>query len=106
MLRNQIYAGWVVSGENKVKGLHQPLVTQDLFDAVQDALDGKGAAPVVHNTGYPPEFVGALIKHMEEAGVWTDGLLDDREWWDSNGDLNGTHPRDFHNTSFTPNTRF
>jgi hypothetical protein len=70
MLRNQIYAGWVVSGENKVKGLHQPLVTQDLFDAVQDALDGKGAAPVVHNTGYPPEFVGALIKHMEEAGVW------------------------------------
>jgi len=52
VLRNQIYAGWVVSGENKVKGLHQPLVTQELFNAVQEALDGKAngsaAAPVVH----------------------------------------------------------
>jgi len=48
LLRNQIYAGWVVSGENKIKGLHQPLVSQELFDAVQDALDGKVAAPVVH----------------------------------------------------------
>jgi hypothetical protein len=35
------------------------------------------------------EFVVALIKHMEEAGLWTDGLLDDREWWDSEGELNG-----------------
>jgi site-specific DNA recombinase len=48
LLRNQIYAGWVVSGENKIKGQHQPLVSQELFDAVQDALDGKEAAPVVH----------------------------------------------------------
>ena len=56
MLRNQIYAGWVVSGESKVKGLHQPLVTQELFDLVQDALDGKDAAPVVHkkvNSDFP-----------------------------------------------------
>jgi site-specific DNA recombinase len=47
MLRNQIYAGWVISGENKVKGQHEPIVTQELFDAVQDALDGKAATPVV-----------------------------------------------------------
>jgi site-specific DNA recombinase len=56
MLRNQIYAGWVVSGENKVNGLHQPLVTQDLFDSVQDALDGKEAPPVVYqkvNSEFP-----------------------------------------------------
>jgi hypothetical protein len=26
---------------------------------------------------------------MEEAGLWTDGLLDNREWWDSKGELNG-----------------
>lgn len=48
MLRNQIYAGWVVSGENRVKGLHQPLVTQTVFDDVQDALSGKTSAPVIH----------------------------------------------------------
>ncbi|MFZ3188871.1 MAG: recombinase family protein, partial [Candidatus Sulfotelmatobacter sp.] len=56
LLRNQIYAGWIVSGENKVKGLHQPLVTQTLFDDVQDALAGKTSAPVVHkkvNSEFP-----------------------------------------------------
>jgi site-specific DNA recombinase len=47
MLRNQIYAGWVVSGQNKVKGQHEPLVSQDLFDAVQDALDGKAPTHVM-----------------------------------------------------------
>ncbi len=56
LLRNQIYAGWVVSGHNKVKGLHQPLVTQELFEDVQNALDGKNSAPVVHkklNSEFP-----------------------------------------------------
>jgi site-specific DNA recombinase len=55
VLRNQLYAGWVVSGENRVKGIHEPLVSQSLFDAVQDALDGKKSAPVVHKA-VNPEF--------------------------------------------------
>jgi hypothetical protein len=56
LLRNQIYAGWIVSGQNKVKGLHEPLVTQSLFDSMQDALSGKNSAPVVHkkvNSEFP-----------------------------------------------------
>ena len=52
-LRNPIYAGWVVSGEVKVKGLHPALVSQDLFDDVQDALAGKTSAPVVHKKVNP-----------------------------------------------------
>ena len=47
MLRNEIYAGWVVSGQHRVKGQHQPIVTQELFDVVQDALDGKAETPVI-----------------------------------------------------------
>jgi site-specific DNA recombinase len=47
MLRNEIYAGWVVSGQHRVKGLHEPIVSQELFDAVQDALDGKSATHVI-----------------------------------------------------------
>jgi site-specific DNA recombinase len=47
MLRNEIYPGWVVSGQHRVKGQHQPIVTQELFDAVQDALDGKAETPVI-----------------------------------------------------------
>jgi site-specific DNA recombinase len=48
MLRNPIYAGWVVSREIKAQGLHEPIISQELFDAVQDALDGKNTAPITH----------------------------------------------------------
>jgi site-specific DNA recombinase len=41
LLRNELYAGWVVSGELRVKGLHEPLVNQHVFDAVQEVLTGK-----------------------------------------------------------------
>jgi DNA invertase Pin-like site-specific DNA recombinase len=47
MLRNPIYAGWVVSGDTKARGQHEPIISQELFDAVQDALDGKAASPIV-----------------------------------------------------------
>lgn len=50
---------------------------------------GPNVDHLAQHTGYPGEFVGALIKHMEEAGLWIDGLLDDREWWNSEGELNG-----------------
>lgn len=56
LLRNQIYPGWVVSGENKVKGLHEPLISQALFDGVQDALAGKTSVAVVRkkvNSEFP-----------------------------------------------------
>lgn len=51
---------------------------------------GPNADHLAQHTGYPREFVAAaLIEHTEEAGLWTNGLLDDREWWYSNGELNG-----------------
>src|ERR1035438_974962 len=50
---------------------------------------GPNADRLAQCTGYPREFVGGLIEHMKEAGLWTNGLLDDREWWDSGGELNG-----------------
>jgi len=50
---------------------------------------GPNVDQLAKHTGYPLEFVGTLIKHMEEAELWIDGLLDDHEWWDSKGELNG-----------------
>jgi hypothetical protein len=56
---------------------------------VMSAKMGPNANHLAQHTGYPREFVGALIEHMEEGGLWTNGLLDDQEWWDSNDELNG-----------------
>jgi hypothetical protein len=45
ILRNPIYAGWIPlskSGEcPPARGLHQPIITQDLFDRVQAVRSGK-----------------------------------------------------------------
>ena len=47
MLRNPVYKGWVHSGDNKVKGNFQALVSEELFITVQDVLNGK-RVPVPH----------------------------------------------------------
>jgi site-specific DNA recombinase len=48
LLRNPFYAGWVVSGETRVRGNHEPLVSQDLFDRVQERLEGKTNGKTEH----------------------------------------------------------
>jgi len=40
-LRNLPYAGWVKSGDLLVRRTHPPIVTQTLFDTVQDVLAGR-----------------------------------------------------------------
>jgi DNA invertase Pin-like site-specific DNA recombinase len=53
MLANPIFAGWVVSGDIKVKGVHEPLITQELFDAVQDHLNAKAGPHTKLNEEFP-----------------------------------------------------
>ena len=41
MLRNSLYAGWVKTGEITARGVHQSIVSQELFDRVQYVLEGR-----------------------------------------------------------------
>jgi site-specific DNA recombinase len=41
MLTNPIYAGWVVSGEVRARGEHEPLISETLFQEVQKRINGK-----------------------------------------------------------------
>ena len=41
MIRNPVYSGWIHSGENKVKGNFEALVSEELFTTVQDVLSGR-----------------------------------------------------------------
>ena len=40
MVRNEFYAGWIVSGDVRVKGTHAPFISEKLYTAVQAKLDG------------------------------------------------------------------
>jgi len=67
LLRKPIYAGWVYSSSvpEPVKGLHAPIVSQELFDGVQGVLYGRklSSAPKrKHNLAFP-------LKHFVKCGV-------------------------------------
>jgi site-specific DNA recombinase len=40
-IKNPLYMGWIVSGQNRLKGSFEPIVSEELFNAVQEALDGR-----------------------------------------------------------------
>ena len=42
MVCNPVYMGWIHSGENKVKGNFEAIVSEELFATVQDVLQGRG----------------------------------------------------------------
>ena len=67
LLRKPIYAGWVYSSSvpEPVKGLHAPIVSQELFDDVQRILSGRklSSAPKrKQNPAFP-------LKHFVKCGV-------------------------------------
>lgn len=43
----------------------------------------------VEATEYPRDFVDAIVKRMHQAELWTDDVVDDREWWDVNENFIG-----------------
>jgi hypothetical protein len=38
-------------------------------------------------SGYPGEFVQSIAHRMRQAGLWNGHSVDDREWWDADGNL-------------------
>jgi site-specific DNA recombinase len=53
MLQNPIYVGWLVSGDDRVKGTHEPLISDALFQSVQERLNGKSSLHKTLNEDFP-----------------------------------------------------
>src|SRR5262249_47553246 len=53
MLKNPIYVGWVVSKKAQGRGLHQPLISEEIFDAVQLRLNAKSVPHKKLNEDFP-----------------------------------------------------
>jgi DNA invertase Pin-like site-specific DNA recombinase len=62
LLRKPIYAGWVYSTgvDTPVKGLHAPIVSQELFNTVQRILSGRNGSST-HKRRHNPDFP---LKHF------------------------------------------
>ena len=53
MLQNPIYVGWLVSGDDRVKGAHEPLISDALFQSVQERLNGKSSPHKTLSEDFP-----------------------------------------------------
>jgi site-specific DNA recombinase len=53
LLQNEIYTGWIVTGEIRVRGSHEPLVSESLFEQVQQRINGKSTPHVKLNDDFP-----------------------------------------------------
>jgi site-specific DNA recombinase len=53
MLQNLIYLGWIVTDDVKVRGLHEPLITQEVFDAVQNRINSKSVPHTALRDDFP-----------------------------------------------------
>ena len=70
MLRNPIYAGWVVMPSapdmEPVRGQHKAIVTQEMFDRVHWILSGKESKKQVKQKAFNPEFPLRHMTHCAE----------------------------------------
>lgn len=47
---------------------------------------GPNAERLAEATGYPKSFIDRIAMNLQEAGLWVNGMVDDREWLDSSGE--------------------
>ncbi len=79
LLRNPAYAGWVAipSWDIKAPGSWEPLISQEVFDRVQDIMDGKRMAVVPHirnSEDFPLRvFVRCALCGQPLTGSWNKG---------------------------------
>ena len=50
MMRNPFYAGWIEKGGTRIKGTHEPLISDAVFDAVQERLTTKSPHEIESDT--------------------------------------------------------
>jgi site-specific DNA recombinase len=75
ILRNPIYAGWVRSGELLVRGVHQPIVSQQLFDSVQDVLAGRSKTAQPRQSIHPDFALRQFIRCAKCGRGLTAGII-------------------------------
>lgn len=72
VLNNPFYAGWIVQNETRVRGKHEPLISDVTFQRVQDKINGKSRPHQRVNDDFPLRGVvlcGACGKNLTSGWV-------------------------------------
>ena len=74
MLSNPLYTGWIVSGEARVLGNHDPLVSEELFQNVQERINKKSRPHKKLNEDFPLRGVVRCAKCTKPlTAAWVKG---------------------------------
>jgi DNA invertase Pin-like site-specific DNA recombinase len=74
LLSNVIYCGWIKSGENQVRGKHEPLISEETFQKIQDRINGKSRPHAKLNEDFPLRgFVKCSGCGKNLTGGWAKG---------------------------------
>lgn len=76
MLSNEIYAGWIVGLGERVKGIYEPLISQELFDHVQLVLKRRTHRVLQYKRDNPDFPLRRFVAHpsgKKLTGCWAKG---------------------------------
>lgn len=76
MLKNEIYAGWIIKFGERHKGTFKPLISDDLFQQVQRVLKWKGKKHSIYRTDHPDfPLRRFVVTHdgRKLSGSWSQG---------------------------------
>jgi site-specific DNA recombinase len=76
LLKNEIYAGWIIKFKERHKGLYQPLVSEEVFAQVQRIIRGKYRSSKYYISNNPDFPLRKFIRHpsgIRLTGCWAKG---------------------------------
>jgi len=76
LLKNELYAGWIIKFGERHKGIYEPIVTDEIFEQVQRVLTFRGRKNLHYATENPDFPLRRFIRHSSGAkltGGWSKG---------------------------------
>jgi site-specific DNA recombinase len=78
MLKNVVYAGWIVKFGERHKGIYEPIVTDELFEQVQRVLNYRTRKNYTYTCKHPDFPLRRFVTHpngMKLTGSWNQGKV-------------------------------
>ncbi len=76
MLRNEVYAGWIVKFGERHKGLYEPIISEELFEQVQQVVKHRTRRNFKYLTEHPDFPLRRFVSHStgtKLTGCWAKG---------------------------------
>jgi site-specific DNA recombinase len=76
LLKNEIYAGWIIKFGTRTKGIFEPIVSQELFDQVQRVLKKRKRSNMQYRTEHPDSPLRRFVfdeNGYKITGAWSKG---------------------------------